>query len=162
MKRIELGPGQRSVWDFPRPPLLEPSGRRVRVEFAGEVIADTSDALWMLETSHPPVYYVAPGDVKLGLLRPAVGQTFCEWKGAARYYDVVVGDRIAARAAWAYDNPSKRYPAIRGYLAFYAHLMDACYADQHLVDAQSGTFYGGWITPDFVGPFKGAPGTSGW
>lgn len=162
MNRIEPGPGQRSVWDFPRPPLLEPSGRSVKVEFAGEIIAQTSNALWMLETSHPPVYYISPGDSNLLRLRPASGTTICEWKGAARYYDVVIGDRVAERAAWAYDRPSNRYPEIRGHLAFYAHLMDACYVDGQLVDAQAGTFYGGWITPDIVGPFKGSPGTAGW
>jgi uncharacterized protein (DUF427 family) len=163
MKRIEPGPGQESVWDYPRPPRSEPVSAHVRVEFGGEVIANSNRAVRVLETSHPPVYYIPPGDVRLELLQPAQrGASFCEWKGAAKYFDVVVGERRARGAAWAYPEPVRAFAEIAGYLAFYAEQMDACYVGDQRVQPQEGNFYGGWITPQIVGPFKGAPGTAGW
>lgn len=162
LKRITPGPGQESVWDYPRPPRVEDSIRHIRVIFNGVVIAATRRARRVLETSHPPVYYVPPEDIKMEHLVPAVRTTWCEWKGQAAYYTVSVGDRQASNAAWYYPAPTSGYEMITGYIAFYPHLMDACYVDGERVQAQAGGFYGGWITSDIVGPFKGEPGTQGW
>ncbi len=151
-----------SVWDYPRPPRLEAVDRRIRVVFAGETIADTTAAFRVLETSHPPNYYLPAGDIVDGCLTRARGSSFCEWKGTAHYYDVVIGDAVAAEAAWGYDRPTRTYAAIAGYVAFYAGRMDACLVDEEVVEAQPGGFYGGWITADLVGPFKGDPGTQRW
>ena len=161
-KRIEPGPGQESVWDYPRPPRLEAVEQQIRVVCGGQVIADSVHAMRVLETSHPPVYYIPPTDVELSRLLPAEGTSFCEWKGLARYFDVLVQDSRIKNAAWAYLTPSKTFATIRGYLAFYPQLMDACFVGDEQVQAQEGGFYGGWITSNIVGPFKGAPGTLGW
>jgi uncharacterized protein (DUF427 family) len=151
-----------SVWDYPRPPRLESTGRRVRVVFGGVTIADSRRALRLLETSHPPTYYIPPDDVLESHLRPASGSSFCEWKGHASYFDVVSGNRVAPRAAWTYRSPSDGYSALAHHIAFYAEPMDACYVDDERVTPQPGGFYGGWITSDVTGPFKGGPGTAGW
>ncbi len=151
-----------SVWDYPRPPAVEASERRVRVEFAGEVIAETTRACRVLETSHPPVYYVPPEDVRSEFLRPSRRHTYCEFKGEASYYDLVVGGREARDAAWYYPDPRSRYAALRGYLAFYPGRVDAAWVDDERVQAQGGDFYGGWITAEIEGPYKGGPGTAGW
>ena len=152
-----------SVWDYPRPPRVEATTRRIRVELGGETIVDTTHALRVLETSHPPVYYVPLDDVTPGVLRPAGGRTtFCEWKGIASYYDAEAGGRRAERAAWAYHDPRPGFEAIRDAVAFYPARVDACFVDDEHVLAQPGDFYGGWITSDVVGPFKGEPGTRGW
>jgi uncharacterized protein (DUF427 family) len=161
-RRCHDGSVPESVWDYPRPPRAEATGRRVRVVFGGEVIVDTGAAVRVLETSHPPSYYVPLGDVRGGVLEPVPGGTVCEWKGVASYFDVVAGGRRAGRAAWTYHDPRPAYEAIRDAVAFYPASMDACYLDDELVQAQDGGFYGGWITSDVVGPFKGAPGTRGW
>lgn len=160
--RIEPGPGQESVWDYPRPPRVEPSRRRVRVVFNGEVVADTRRAQRVLETSHPPVYYVPPDDVRLGLLSPGKHRTYCEFKGEASYATLSVGGRTSRDAAWYYPRPAPGYEALRDHYAFYPSRVDACYVDDEQVTAQEGDFYGGWVTRDVVGPFKGAPGTWGW
>jgi uncharacterized protein (DUF427 family) len=152
-----------SVWDYPRPPRLEPTSRRIRVVLGGETIVDTVRAHRVLETSHPPVYYVPAEDVRPGALAPAGGRaTLCEWKGLATYLDVVAGGRRAERAAWTYREPAAGFEAIRDAVAFYAGRMDACYVDDEAVRPQPGAFYGGWITSDLEGPFKGAPGSDGW
>jgi uncharacterized protein (DUF427 family) len=151
-----------SVWDYPRPPRLEPVAKRIRVVFGGETIADTQAAYRVLETSHPPNYYLPPSDIAEGCLVRTRGSSFCEWKGSAHYYDVRVGDAVAAEAAWGYDRPTRAYAAIAGYVAFYPGRMDACFVDDEQVEAQPGGFYGGWITADLVGPFKGGPGTQRW
>jgi uncharacterized protein (DUF427 family) len=161
-RRIAPGPGQESVWDYPRPPRLEPTPRRLRVVFAGVVIAETTRGLRLLETSHPPTYYIPPEDIRTEHLRPAPGGSFCEFKGQASYYSVVVGERRADGAAWTYLSPTPGYTAMKGAVAFYASRMDACYVDDERVTPQPGDFYGGWITADVVGPFKGGPGTWGW
>lgn len=156
------GPEQESVWSYPRPPRLEPSGRHVVVELDGVIVADTRRALRLLETSHPPTWYLPPADVRTELLRPAAGASWCEWKGRAVYWDVAVGDRVAPRAAWSYPEPVTRYGALTDHLAFFAAAMDRCTVDGELALPQPGGFYGGWITADVVGPFKGGDGTSGW
>lgn len=161
-KRIEPGPGQESVWDYPRPPRVEPTPRHLQVIFNGEVIADTHHAQRVLETSHPPVYYIPPEDVRMEFLHLLPRSTFCEWKGAASYYTLRVGDRQVDSAAWFYPNPTPVFAVIRNHIAFYPSLMDACYVDGERVKAQAGDFYGGWITQDIVGPFKGEWGTWGW
>ena len=151
-----------SVWDYPRPPALEPCARRVRIELGGRVIADSRAALRMLETSHPPTIYIPPADVVAECFEPATGRSICEWKGVATYFDIVAGDRRAARAAWTYRDPSGRYAALKDHIAVYPGRMDACRLDDELVRSQEGDFYGGWITDDVAGPFKGPPGTFGW
>lgn len=156
------GPDEESVWDYPRPPRLEPVASRVVVEFAGTVVADTARALRILETSHPPTYYLPPEDVRPGVLVPAGRGSICEWKGVARYWTVAVGERRAERAAWSYPEPSPAYAPLRDHLAFYAGAMDRCTVDGEVVVPQPGGFYGGWITSAVKGPFKGGPGSMGW
>jgi uncharacterized protein (DUF427 family) len=151
-----------SVWDYPRPPGVEASQRLVRVEFAGEVIAETTRAYRVLETGHPPVYYIPPEDVRSEFLRRSRRRTWCEFKGEASYYDLVVGGREVRDVAWFYHEPPARYAAIRDHIAFYPGRVDAAWVGGEQVRAQAGDFYGGWITPDIQGPFKGGPGTSGW
>lgn len=154
--------GQESVWDYPRPPRLESVPERLRVVFNGEVIADTSNAYRILETSHPPTYYIPPEDIQMQFLHKTERQSFCEFKGGARYYAVTVGEKTAQNAAWYYPDPSRGYELIADFVSFYANLMDACYVDDEQVQAQEGDFYGGWITSKVVGPFKGGAGTWGW
>lgn len=155
-------PGQESVWDYPRPAICEPTGLPIRIEFGGKVIAETRSAFRTLETSHPPTYYLPPEDIVAGVLEPSGHRSLCEWKGQARYFDVVVGAQRAANAAWAYDTPTTPFAPIKGFLAFYPALMDACFVDGERVQPQPGGFYGGWVTSHVAGPFKGAPGTMGW
>lgn len=154
--------GKESVWDYPRPPRVEPTSHHIRVIFNGVTIADTDQAFRVLETSHPPVYYIPPKDVRREFLYPSENRTYCEFKGTAHYWTVQVGDRGVASAAWSYPSPPKDYEVIRDYFAFYAGLMDECYVDNERVEPQPGGFYGGWITSDIRGPFKGKPGTEGW
>ncbi len=161
-ERTTPGPNQESVWDYPRPPRLEPVADRLRVIFNGVTIADTTNAQRVLETSHPPTYYLPPADIQPGVLQPARRTSLCEWKGAAHYFNVVVGDQAATNAAWAYPEPVPAFAALRDHVAFYPHLMDACFVGDDQVDAQAGGFYGGWITPRIVGPFKGPAGTGLW
>jgi uncharacterized protein (DUF427 family) len=151
-----------SVWDYPRPPRVERSDARVTVTHAGQVVADSSRCLRVLETSHPPVYYVPREDVAPGVLRAAPGQSWCEFKGTAGYWDLVVGDSEVTAAAWSYERPSWGYEQLTGAVAFYPGRVGECRVDGELVRAQEGDFYGGWITADITGPFKGGPGTRGW
>lgn len=160
--RIEPGPGQESVWDYPRPPRLEDSDKHIQIQFNGVMIADTYRAKRVLETSHPPVYYIPLEDMKQEYLQQTSRSTFCEWKGSAAYYTITVGDHIAENAAWFYPNPTPAFAGIENYVAVYPSRMDACYVDGETVQAQPGDFYGGWITKDIVGPFKGGMGTWGW
>jgi uncharacterized protein (DUF427 family) len=151
-----------SVWDYPRPPRTEQSSKRIRVIFNDTTIAETSRALRVLETSHPPVYYVPPHDVQQQFLSRTDHRSYCEFKGMATYYTLSVGAKVSIDAAWSYHNPSSGYESIIDYIAFYPGRVDACYIDDELVQAQEGDFYGGWITTDIEGPFKGGPGTAGW
>jgi uncharacterized protein (DUF427 family) len=161
-QRIAPQPGQESVWDYPRPPRLEPVSKQIQIVLNDRVIADTTAGYRVLETSHPPVYYLPPNDIRMEYLHATQRGSFCEWKGNAIYYHVVVDDRRIENAAWAYPSPTAKFQPIAGYLAFYAQLMDACYVDRELVTPQPGGFYGGWITQDIVGPFKGVSGSWGW
>lgn len=160
--RVTPGPGQESVGDYPRPPRLEETDERVRVGFGGVTLAYTTRAKRLLETSHPPVYYIPPEDIRTEYLTLVRDTSFCEWKGAARYYDVSTEERMERRAAWFYPDPVPAYRDLENYVAFYPSLMDACWVGREKVRAQEGDFYGGWITSDIVGPFKGGPGTWSW
>lgn len=160
-KRTEPGPGQESVWDYPRPPRLEPTGAHLRVEHHGTVVAETRRALRVLETSQPPAYYFPPDDVDRALLRRVGGSTYCEWKGDAAYADVVLDDTVVEQATWWYPSPTPSFTALRDHHAFYAQKLD-CFVDGEPVAGNEGSFYGGWITSTVVGPFKGAPGTGSW
>ena len=153
-RRVTPGPGQESVWDYPRPPRVEETGKRIQVLFGGETIADTRRALRVLETSHPPVYYIPREDVRMERLAAAEGTTWCEWKGRAVYFDVVAGGRTAQMAAWSYPDPSRGLEAIRDHVAFYPGKMDECLVDGERVRPQPGGFYGGWITNEIVGEFR--------
>jgi len=161
-RRVAPGPDQESVWAYPRPPRLEPSDRHVQVVVAGVVVADTRRAQRVLETSHPPVYYIPRADVRTDLLTSTNRRTFCEFKGTAAYHTLTVGDRTLPDAAWSYPTPTPAFAAIADHLAFYPSRVDQALVDGEPVRAQPGDFYGGWITPDIVGPFKGDPGTGGW
>ena len=161
-ERTMPGPGQESVWDYPRPPRVEDSSKHIQVIFNGVVIAETQRAKRVLETSHPPVYCIPPEDIKMEHLELTSRTTWCEWKGQAAYYDIAFDEQRVKNVAWSYPDPTPGFEAIKGYLAFYPHLVDACYVDGEQVRAQAGGFYGGWITSDIVGPFKGEPGTWGW
>ena len=151
-----------SVWDYPRPPKLEPVTHRLRVVFAGIEIADTTSAHRILETSHPPTYYIPKRDVSMEHLVSVGGGSFCEFKGRATYWTIDVNDRRAEKAAWSYPSPSHAYIDIADDLSFYASKVDACFVGDEPVLAQDGDFYGGWITSNLKGPFKGGPGTLGW
>lgn len=157
-----LGPGQESVWAYPRPPVVERSGEHVVVEFGGERIVDTRRAVRVLETSHPPVYYLPRVDVRPGTLVAAPGSSYCEFKGAARYLDVVAGTARAPAAAWYYPHPAAGYEQLTDHVAVYPGRVGRCLVDGEVVRPQEGDFYGGWITSRVVGPFKGGPGTKGW
>ena len=167
-----------SVWEYPRPPRLEPTAARVRVEHRGVLVADTARAMRVLETSHPPVFYLPPEDVRMDLLRRSTSAagtrgSFCEWKGRALYWELdlspVLGEATGESAAllvedvaWSYPQPTPGFAALKDHLAFYASRVDACFVDGERVQAQAGDFYGGWITSRVQGPLKGAPGTRGW
>jgi len=155
-------PGQTSVWDYPRPPVAVPSDKRVVIVHRGVTIADTTRAIRTLETSHPPTYYLPPDDVLMAALQPAAGSSFCEWKGHARYFDVVVDGQRIERAAWSYPAPTEAFAGLRDHLAFYAAPFDGCFVGGEAVTPQPGGFYGGWITADLAGPFKGIPGSRFW
>ncbi len=159
---VTPGSDQESVWDYPRPPRCEPTSRRVVVVCGGEVIAETRGAYRVLETSHPPGYYIPQCDWRAGALVPCPGASLCEWKGQAQYYDVHAGNTIARQAAWGYPDAAPRFAAIAGCVSVHPRRMDRCLVDEIAALAQDGGFYGGWITPDIVGPFKGGAGTWGW
>lgn len=159
---IKPAPGQESVWDYPRPPRLEDTSRHIQIYFNGILIADTRRAKRVLETSHPPVYYIPPQDIRMEYLTPGRGHSFCEWKGEAGYVDLEVNGRRVENAGWYYAHPTPGFAAIKDHIAFYAAPMDACLVDGELAGPQPGFFYGGWVTGDVVGPFKGEPGSTGW
>ena len=150
------------VWSYPRPPRLEPVLKSLRIVLAGRTVASTNSGYRVLETSHPPVYYLPPAAFTGCALEPAAGRSFCEWKGEARYWSLRVGEHLAERAAWSYPDPVPAFADLRDHLAVYAGAMDACFVGDEQVTPQPGGFYGGWITRDLKGPFKGGPGSAGW
>lgn len=160
--RLVTGAATRSVWDFPRPPIVEQESREVEVVLAGKTIARSDRALRVLETSHPPGIYIPIGDVLDGALHESPGTTYCEFKGLAVYWDAVVEHTVARRGAWGYPEPTRGYEVLAGHVSFYPGRVDACYLGGERVRPQEGDFYGGWITSDVTGPFKGPPGTAFW
>lgn len=162
MNKIEPKAGQESVWNYPRPPRLEATDAHIVIIFNDEIIADSFRSKRILETSHPPVYYIPPEDVKTKYLKKAPGLSLCEWKGRAAYYTLKVGNKTAEKVAWYYADPFPAYADIRDHIAFYASPMDKCLVNDEVVQPQPGDFYGGWITKNIVGPFKGKPGTMLW
>jgi uncharacterized protein (DUF427 family) len=156
------GPGQESVWDYPRPPRVEAVPERIRVIVDGVAVADSTRARRVLETAGAPVYYVPPEDVRLDLLRPSSSTSHCEWKGTASYWSLVSGDRRIPDLAWSYEQPSPGFEAIRGHLAFYAAKVDQAWVGEERATPQPGGFYGGWMTSRITGPVKGEPDSWGW
>lgn len=161
-RRDPLRPGQESVWDYPRPPALRACTLPIEVLFAGRRVCRTTTSWQVLETSHPPTSYLPLEAFADGVLQPGTGSSWCEWKGAARYLDLMVGERTAAGAAWTYPHPRAGYEALVGHVALYAAATDGCFVDGERVRPQPGGFYGGWITAAVAGPFKGEPGSRGW
>lgn len=159
---LPAGPGQESVWDYPRPPALEAVPERIRIEHHGVRLLDTVDGWRVLETSHPPTYYVPASAVATDCVAATDRTSFCEFKGLATYFDITVEGDVLAGVAWGYPSPSPGYEAIAGHLAFYAEPFDGCFVGDERVVPQPGGFYGGWVTSRVVGPFKGEPGTLGW
>lgn len=162
IEREHPGRDPESVWDYPRPPVIQATDRRTEVIFGGVTIADSTRALRVLERSHPPVYYIPLDDVRPDVLAPSGRATYCEYKGEACYYSVSADGRTAEDAAWIYETPGPGYEDLAGHVAFYPAKMDECRLDGELVQPQPGEYYGGWITSDVVGPFKGEPGTRAW
>lgn len=160
------GPGEESVWDYPRPPEVRPAPARSRVVFAGETIADSTEALRVVETAGAPVYYFSPADVALDFLSPTDRISVCEWKGAAVYYDIVMETGRSDLAAFSYPDPlddlGQGYDRIAGWFGFYPGRVDACYVGDECVTPQPGALYAGWVTKTIKGPIKGAPGTGHW
>ncbi len=154
--------GQESVWDYPRPPRLEAVSEKIRVDFDGFVIASSVRAYRVIETANPPCYYLPFEDVRMEYLTPEDLTSFCEWKGIAHYWSVKLGEKCSQNAAWSYPDPEKGFDCIRNHMAFFAGRVDACYLGKSLVQPQSGDYYGGWITPNLTGPFKGKPGSELW
>ena len=162
MSKIKPKPGQESVWDYPRPPRLEKTDAHIQIFFNRVIIAETKQAFRVLETSHPPVYYIPPADIQTQFLFSDNGNSFCEWKGLAHYYSLDVKGKIVKKVAWYYPKPIPEFAAIMNYVAFYPAPMDACLVNGEKVRPQPGGFYGGWITNNIVGPFKGEAGSMFW
>ena len=160
--REPVGPGEESVWDYPRPPRVEDTDRHIEVLFSGVKIADSRRAKRVLETAGAPVYYIPRDDVKMEYFAETSRSTYCEWKGSASYYTITVGEKTAHNAAWTYLTPLPTFREIAGYIAVYPALMDACMVDGEVVTPQPGRYYGGWVTHEIKGPIKGEPGSEGW
>lgn len=156
------GPGQRSVWDHPSPPIIEPVEARIRVRVGGLWLADTSDALQVLETGHPPAYFIPTRDVMAGMLDPGAGSERCPWKGRMAFWDAFVDGSHFERVAWSHPDPPSDYEALADHLAFFLDVADEGWVDEVQAKPQPGGFFGGWITPDLAGPYKGEPGSAGW
>lgn len=154
------GPAQESVWDYPRPPVARPTTRRVRVEFGGLTIAESGRSVRLLETASPPTFYLPYDDVDWSQLTAAPGRSVCEWKGVAHYWSLLAAPQLGS-VAWGYAAPNDAYRVLRRHLSFYPAKV-ACYVDDERVRPQPGNFYGGWVTSDLAGPFKGAPDTGHW
>ena len=154
-QRIPPGPGQESVWDYPKPPKVEKTSKQIQVIYDGMVIAETNRAVRVLETGHPPVYYIPREDVRMEYLHPANQSSTCEFKGTAFYYNMKAKTKANEKAAWSYPKPTSGYELIRDHIAFYPKLMDSCFVDGERVVPEPARYYGGWITSDIVGPFAG-------
>lgn len=159
---IVPGPGQESVWDYPRPPAIRSVAVRLQVWFAGAPIADTTHGSCVLETASPPVYYFPQEDVRRDFLNPMIHTTLCEWKGVATYWNISIRGRRQEAICWSYDNPEPEYKRLKRHFAFYPSLVDACYVGEEQALPQPGDYYGGWVTANIVGPFKGSIGTQHW
>lgn len=159
---VEPGPGEESVWDYPRPPAVEPVDAPVRIEVDGVVLAESSRAVRVLETASGPAIYLPFDDIRMDLLSPESRGTVCEWKGPWVYWTVTTEARTIPQAGWGYTDPWTGFEAIRDHLSFYPAKMDACWLGEQRVEPQPGGFYGGWVTPNIVGPMKGDPGSGGW
>ncbi len=155
-------PGQESVWRYPCPPRAEPTSRRIRIVHGGTVLAETSSSIRTLETSHPPTYYIPQTDIAMALLTATDRSSFCEWKGHAVYWTVAIAGSVFRNVGWSYPDPTRGFAMLRDHIAFYAAPFDQCLVDDVQVVPQPGGFYGGWITQDVAGPFKGIPGSSFW
>lgn len=162
VEREPVGPGQESVWDYPRPPRIETVPERIRVFVSGTTVADSTGAIRVLETAGPPVYYVPADNVRRDLLEASDHTSYCEWKGTANYKSLRLGERWIPNACWQYANPSPGYEGIANHIAFYAGLVDEAWVGDERATPQPGRFYGGWVTSRIVGPFKGTPGSSDW
>lgn len=157
-----VGPGQESVWAFPRPAIAERSRVHILIEHHGVMVVNSRSAVRTIETSHPPSYYIPRSDIREGALRPAAGTSYCEWKGTAVYWDVVLGDIDLPGVGWSYPSPTGPFAILKDHVAFYAAPFDRCSVDGETVVPQPGEFYGGWITSAVAGPFKGVPGSRFW
>ena len=153
--------GQESVWDYPRPPKIDPDNRKVLVEIQSEIIAESTSTIRILETSSPPVFYIPEKDIDLSKLKEGTGSSLCEWKGPAKYWNVITDSEVLENVGWSYPAPFPGYEEIRDYISFYPAKLE-CYVDGERVLPQPGGFYGGWVTSEIVGPFKGEPGTGRW
>lgn len=162
MKKIKPLPGQESVWDYPRPPRIEAFKGSLKIVLNESVICQSNIGYRILETSHPPTYYIPMENFLPGTLVKVAGSSYCEFKGVAQYFDIRSGDQIQKKAAWYYSNPNDNYADLKNHVCVYASKMDECYVNEEKVQAQEGDFYGGWITSKIVGPFKGGEGTWGW
>jgi uncharacterized protein (DUF427 family) len=151
-----------NVRDYPRPPRLERCDYPIQIVLGGVQIVETQDALRVLETFHPPTYYISPSAFLPGTVFEASGASHCEWKGRARYVSLLAGGKTAERCGWAYDRPTPDFTSIAGHIAVYCHMMDACFVDGERATPQPGNFYGGWVNSWIIGPIKGAPGTTHW
>ena len=154
--------GQESVWHYPRPPVAEPVARRIRIIHQDVILADTSAGVRTLETSHPPTYYIPQADIAMSHLAMTDRTSFCEWKGHAVYWTITIAGSVFHDTGWSYPSPTSDFAVLRDHVAFYAAPFDQCLVDDIVAIPQSGGFYGGWITPDVVGPFKGGPGSNFW
>lgn len=159
---VKPGPGQESIWEYPRPPKVELFSKNMRVEFAGKVIAETNKSYKVMETSSPPCYYISTDYITMDYLFKSAYKTLCEWKGSARYWSINVDGNISKNAGWSYPRPWEGFEQIKDHIAFFAGRVDGCYIDSEKVVPQAGDYYGGWITSNIVGPFKGEPGTENW
>lgn len=161
-----IGPGQESVWDYPRPAIAEPTTRRIQIIHRGVELVDSKSAWRTLETSHPPTYYIPQSDIAMEHLLPNPRRSMCEWKGQARYFDIVAGpagaDTRIEAGAWCYSDPTLSFSEIKDFVAFYPDPIDQCIVDGEQITPQPGQFYGGWISQYEAGPFKGGPGSRFW
>lgn len=157
----QAGPGQESVWDYPRPPALVPEKRYITITWQGQSVVESSNSIRVLETASPPTFYFPPEAVNTALLQAATGSSYCEWKGEASYWTLAIPGHTLERVGWSYCSPTPAFAAIAGWIAFYPHHLD-CKVDHQQVAPQGGSFYGGWVTAEIVGPWKGESGSGGW